>query len=136
MKLYNDHFYCFGYTEYGDVVKLTARLFGLTQYEAAKKVCSDFGIIHLGDKPIVRQKIVVEGQREKEQRVFHILSDYCSLLRRFRSEFAPKSDSEEPNTLSVESLVKLEVYEHYCDIFTSGSKEERNDFTTLCEKAN
>ena len=46
MKLYDDHFYCFGCTEYGDVVKLTARLFGLTQYEAAKKLCSDFGIIH------------------------------------------------------------------------------------------
>lgn len=38
MKLYDDHFYCFGCTEHGDVVKLTARLFGLTQYEAAKKL--------------------------------------------------------------------------------------------------
>ena len=26
MKLYDDHFYCFGCTEYGDVVKLTARV--------------------------------------------------------------------------------------------------------------
>ena len=74
MKLYDDHFYCFGCTEYGDVVKLTARLFGLTQYEAAKKLCSDFGIIHSRDKPIIRQKICVQSQREKEQRVFRIHS--------------------------------------------------------------
>lgn len=47
MKLYDDHFYCFGCTEHGNVVKLTASLFGLTQYEAAKKLCSDFGIIHI-----------------------------------------------------------------------------------------
>ena len=65
MKLYDDHFYCFGCTEYGDVVKLTARLFGLLQYEAAKKLCSDFGIIHSRDKPIIRQKICVQSQREK-----------------------------------------------------------------------
>ncbi len=59
MKLYDDHFYCFGCTEHGDVVELTARLLGLTQYEAAKKLCSDFGIIHSRDKPIIRQKICV-----------------------------------------------------------------------------
>ena len=86
MKLYDDHFYCFGCTEYGDVVKLTARLFGLTQYEAAKKLCSDFGIIHSRDKPIIRQKICVQSQREsivkaiKKQPISRLLNMICILL--------------------------------------------------------
>ncbi len=86
MKLYDDHFYCFGCTEYGDVVKLTSRLFGLTQYEAAKKLCSDFGIIHSRGKPIIRQKICVQSQREsivkaiKKQPISRLLNMICILL--------------------------------------------------------
>lgn len=134
MKLYDDHFYCFGCTEYDDVVKLTARLFGLSQYEAAKKLCSDFGIIHSRDKPIIRQKICVQSQREKEQRIFRILSDYCSLLRRFRTEYAPKSDSETLHPLFTESLTQLEMYEHFCDVFISGTTDERKDFMENCKE--
>lgn len=134
MKLYDDHFYCFGCTEYGDVVKLTARLFGLTQYEAAKKLCSDFGIIHSRDKPIIRQKICIQSQREKDQRVFRILSDYCSLLRRFRTEYAPKAYSEALHPLFTESLTQLEMYEHFCDVFISGTTDERKDFMENCKE--
>lgn len=134
MKLYDDHFYCFGCTEHGDVVNFTARLFGLSQYEAAKKLCSDFGITRSRDSPVVTPKVKVLSEREKEQIVFRVLSDYCVLLRRFRTEFAPKSDSEEPHPLFIESLTQLEKYEHFCDIFISGSRDERIDFMVNCKE--
>ena len=35
MKLYMDHFYCFGCGKHGDVIDLIAGLAGITPYEAA-----------------------------------------------------------------------------------------------------
>lgn len=134
MKLYDDHFYCFSCAEHGDVVNFTAKLFGLSQYEAAKKLCSDFGITSSRDSPVVTPKVRVLSQREKEQTVFRVLSYYCALLRRFRTDFAPKSGSEELHPLFIESLTKLEMYEHFCDIFISGTKDERNDFMENCKE--
>ena len=38
MKLNRDYFYCFGCGAIGDVIDFVARLFGLSSYEAAKKL--------------------------------------------------------------------------------------------------
>ena len=38
MKLNEDYFYCFGCGTTGDVIDFVARLFGLSSYEAAKKL--------------------------------------------------------------------------------------------------
>ena len=42
MKLNRDYFYCFGCGATGDVIDFVARLFGLSSYEAAKKLAYDF----------------------------------------------------------------------------------------------
>ena len=47
MKLNRDYFYCFGCGATGDVIDFVARLFGLSSYEAAKKLAYDFGISRL-----------------------------------------------------------------------------------------
>ena len=44
MKLNRDYFYCFGCGATGDVIDFVTRLFGLSSYEAAKKLAYDFGI--------------------------------------------------------------------------------------------
>ena len=41
MKLNEDYFYCFGCGAHGDVINLAARLFGLSSYDAAKKLAAD-----------------------------------------------------------------------------------------------
>ena len=43
MKLNRDYFYCFGCGATGDVIDFVARLFGLSSYEAVKKLAYDFG---------------------------------------------------------------------------------------------
>lgn len=128
MKLYPENYYCFGCTEHGDVISLTARLFSLTPLEAAKKLCADFGISCDTEKPYIRQHIRIEPQREKEQKAFRILSDYYRLLKKYREEYAPKSEAEQFHPLFEESLQNLELYGHYCDIFITGTPDERKDF--------
>ena len=44
MKLNEDYFYCFGCGATGDVIDFVARLFNLSNYEAAQKLADDFGI--------------------------------------------------------------------------------------------
>ena len=44
MKLNDDYYYCFGCGATGDVIDLTAQLFDLRKFEAARKLASDFGI--------------------------------------------------------------------------------------------
>ena len=130
MKLYADHYYCFGCSACGDVTAFTARLFGITQAEAAQKLASDFGIaeLHSIAKPSIKSQLAIIGERQREQEAFRVLCDYCHLLRSARTELAPKSENEQFHPLFIESLQHLEEYEFYCDIFISGSKEERTEF--------
>ena len=43
LKLYGDHFHCFGCGAHGDVVDLTAGLLGCSKAEAARRLLEDFG---------------------------------------------------------------------------------------------
>ena len=67
MKLYHDHFYCFGCGEHGDVIAFTAKLFGLSPLEAAQKLQSDFGITVSG-KPSIPAQIKMINTKEQEKR--------------------------------------------------------------------
>ena len=44
MKIYEDHFYCFGCGSTGDGTGFVAKLFNISQLEAAKKISYDFGL--------------------------------------------------------------------------------------------
>lgn len=43
MKLYGDHFHCFGCGAHGDVIDLTAGLLSCSKGEAARRLAADFG---------------------------------------------------------------------------------------------
>lgn len=45
LKLYHDHFYCFGCGEHGDVIKLTGKLLGLSPIDSARRLADDFNVI-------------------------------------------------------------------------------------------
>lgn len=129
MKIYDDHFHCFGCQVHGDVIDFVSRLFGITLKEAIEKMENDFGITeHSTPKPSIKTKLTLIGERQREQEAFRILCDYCQLLRAARTELAPKSPDEPFHPLFAESLAHLDEYEYYCDIFISGSKEERTEF--------
>lgn len=104
MKLNEDYFYCFGCGEHGDVIDLTARLFGLSSREAAKKLAYDFSLSP--DKP---PNVSRRLSRMQE------LRDYRKRLRRWKTEFAPRSPDNEPDERYVEACKKLDYVEYLMD---------------------
>lgn len=61
LKIYEDHYYCFGCGAHGDVTDFTARLFRISQYDAAVKLNDDFGL-HLTNQKTVPMKQAVSPE--------------------------------------------------------------------------
>ncbi len=125
-------FHCFGCQADGDVIDFTARLFGLSNKEAALKLAEDFSVRYNAkghDPPRrrpVKRKISEELRyRQAEQKCFRVLCDYLHLLERWEKEYAPQTPEEAWNPLFVEALQKKAHTEYLLDILLSGSMEER-----------
>lgn len=107
LKVYDDHYYCFGCGEHGDVTNFVSKLFGIPQYEAAKKLDYDFGL-HLTNQRFTDQ-IHRQVNPEKEYKCWLLqakrtLSNYLNKLYTWRHEYAPKTFTEHLHPLFVESL--------------------------------
>ena len=61
MKLNTTYYYCFGCGATGDMIQFVANLFGLSNYEAAKKIAVDFGITPDNPCPTGEVNRVVKG---------------------------------------------------------------------------
>lgn len=89
MKLNDDYYYCFGCGATGDVIDLTARLFDLGKFEAAKKLASDFGIDP--DNPPTAAALakpkhkMIRAFREDEQYCFRVIVITCIFWKAGRS---------------------------------------------------
>ena len=145
LKLDN-RFHCFGCQADGDVIDFTARLFGLSNYEAAKKLADDFSIEYdiargkTGKSKAKRKQKKPGSQgrekaqpsrkpeeiyREAEQKCFQIYSDYLHLLQSWKEEFAPQSPDEEWNPLFCEALEKETYVEYLLDTLLDGTLGDR-----------
>ena len=93
----DERFYCFGCHATGDVIDFTAKLFGLSLYEAAKKLADDFDIRPLppGQSAPILKLSVEEMERKEGQRVLGLLVDYERLLTQWKEEFAPATPDTE-----------------------------------------
>lgn len=128
MKLYHDHFHCFGCGVHGDVTDFTAQLFSLSKYEAAKKLCSNFGITQNASPQKIMPRLKAISQREKENRAINTLIEYSKMLRENAERYAPKSADEELHPLFVESLQQQSIYEYYLNVLMEASSDERAEF--------
>ena len=134
LKLYHDHFYCFGCGEHGDVIKLTGKLLGLSPIDSAKRLASDFNVlIHDDFKPKGQTRNKTSPQRivtyrERENRTYRLLADYCKYLEDCRIRYAPHTPEERPHPLFVTALCELELFRYYRDIFIYGDYNERKAF--------
>ena len=90
MKLYDDHYHCFGCQATGDVIHMTARIFGITDQEAANKLAEDFGI-RQEKKSVLAKLSRFQEQAEQERLCFRVLRDYLHLLEEWRTKFVPKT---------------------------------------------
>lgn len=128
MKLNRDYFYCFGCGTTGDVIDFVARLFGLSSYEAAKKLAYDFGIDP--DKPpaavaLKKPYPLARAFRNDEMYCQRVLCDYLHLLERWKVEYAPQLPEDNPDDRFVESCQMMEYVDHLLDVLMFAELEHR-----------
>ena len=128
MKLNKDYFYCFGCGATGDVIDFVARLFGLSSYEAAKKLAYDFGINP--DNPPVAMALkkpypLARVFRNDEMYCQRVLCDYLHLLERWKIEYAPQSPEDNLDDRFVEAGQMLEYVEYLLDVLMFAELKQR-----------
>lgn len=125
MKLYDDHFYCFGCGRHGDVVDLTAELFCIPPYDAACKLADDFGMD--ASAAVVRQPAREELKifREDQLRCQRVLSEYLRLLTGWKEWYEPTDPDAEPDDRYVEACQMIETIDYLTDLLIVGTLEQR-----------
>ena len=119
MKI-DKRYYCFGCGDTGDAIDFVAKYFGLAPKEAAMKIASDFGLNYdatnrAPPKKMAPKKTPEQILDEEQKQCFCVLSDYYHLLRKWKTEYAPKSMDEEWHPCFVEALQNISKVEYQLD---------------------
>ncbi|MBE6855031.1 MAG: DNA primase [Ruminococcus sp.] len=126
MKLYDDHYHCFGCQARGDVIDFTARLFGTSNGAAAQKLAADFGIRE--GKPSVPATLkTYKTQAENEKLCFRVLQEYLHILQNWKKKYAPQTPEDVPDPRFVEACQMLECMQYMVDLLTVTSAGERTE---------
>lgn len=133
-------FYCFGCGEKGDVIHFIEKLYGISPYEAAKKLAEDFHIpIEIGKgkskrsvkKMSLKKKSPYQLMREFEKwekYCIRTLSEYLHLLDEWKQQYAPRDFEEEWKEEFVEACKDREQISYYLDILLDGELGDRIEF--------
>ena len=137
MKLNRDYFYCFGCGATGDVIDFVARLFGLSSYEAAKKLAYDFGIDP--DKPPAAMALkkpypLARAFRNDEMYCQRVLCDYLHLLESWKVQYAPKTPEDVLDDRFVEACQMLDYVEYLADLLIAAELEQRVKIVEMLNK--
>ena len=129
MKLNEEYFYCFGCGATGDVIDFTARLYNLSPQEAAEKLAQDFGLAYDSQAPprrrYVRQKTEAQKFKEDRDHAFRVLADYYHLLRKWETDYSPKTPEENPHPRFMEAIQKKDYTGYLLDFFLEDGPEEQ-----------
>ena len=125
-------FHCFGCGADGDVIDFTARLYDLSPKEAAEKLAQDFGLAYDSQAPprrrYVRQKTEAQKLKEKREHGWRVLTDYYHLLRKWETDYSPKTPDEDPHPRFVEAIQKKDYMGYLLDTFLDSSTEARDQW--------
>lgn len=124
MKIYDDHFYCFGCQAHGDVTDLTARLLGLQNYEAACKLAQDFGV-NVDAPVIVPVHLEIRRFENDQAKCQRVLCEYLHLLERWRDEYAPDNPGIEPDDRYAEYCQMYSTIDYLTELLIVGDLEQR-----------
>ena len=133
MKLYDKNYHCFGCGAHGDVIALTAKIFGTSVLEAAKRINLDFSLGIDMDKPLSHSQITMITRRREEEieykewesNAWNVLTDYCKLLREWRSRYEPLDPEDDVDPLYVEALKNFDYSDYLFDKFVRSDRSER-----------
>lgn len=111
----DDRFYCFGCHASGDVIDFTARLFGISLKDAAKKLSEDFGI---DPRPPAQSDIpncYAEPPRDRERLCICVLRDYLRHLRIWQLRYRPEEPGDPIHPRFAEAIKALPTVNHLLD---------------------
>ena len=125
-------FHCFGCGADGDVIDFTARLYDLSPKGAAEKLAQDFGLSYDSKAPIrrnhVRQKSEAQARKENREHAWRVLADYYHLLRKWETDYSPRTPDEDPHPRFLEAVQKKEYMGYLLDTFLDSSTEEQDQW--------
>lgn len=139
MKLYDDHYHCFGCQTNGDVIAFAARLFNLRPIDAAKRLANDFGVpigyLTEQDRENFKKKISIREQLKPEEKLKKdirwatgVCMDYKAMLTKQKDALAPKT-MEEGFSDEFGKLVKdISKVDGDLDYLLTASKSELRGF--------
>ena len=129
MKLNEEYFYCFGCGATGDVIDFTARLYNLSPKEAAEKLAQDFGLAYDSQAPprrrYIRQKTEAQKFKEDRDHAFRVLADYFHLLRKWETDYTPKTPEENPHPRFMEAIQRKDYVGYLMDFFLEDGPDEQ-----------
>ena len=127
LRLYRDHFHCFGCGAHGDVLDFVSRVFDVEPAAAIERINADFALglpvgrktrlseMQRGSKHIHDNNLSRQREQGKKDRAFDAYLDALGELLRLennRGEYAPGNMTDPWHPLFVEALQKLE-YQRY-----------------------
>lgn len=136
LKLNDEYYYCFGCGATGDVIDFVARLFQISNKDAAEKIAADFGLqydCHVSYVLPKRTATAAQIQKQREQYTFGVLVRYHRQLQGWLEMYSPESPEQEIDPRYVEAIHRKDYVEYLMDTFLTGSLEER---TSLCTERN
>ena len=122
LKLNEDYFFCFGCHASGDVIDFTGRLFGISLKDAAEKLAADFGISADAKPVAVRQN----PSRLEELRCRRALTDYLHLLKKWKTQYAPKTPEDSLDDRFVESCQQYDRIAGLLEMLDEANSTQRN----------
>ena len=132
LKLNEDYFYCFGCHAHGDVTNLVARLFGISQYRAAKRLAEDFGFDPRPPTqarqpaPTFKQKL--ERQRQIQRMELFCISTldaYLDLLELWKKRYAPTAPEEPWDDRYREACQMMDTILYLRNCITAAAPEQK-----------
>lgn len=131
MKI-DQRYHCFGCGADGDSINFTAKLFDLSQKEAAEKLAADFGLSY-DEKPItpkayrkiLQRRKAVQEAKEQEEALFHLLVSYFHDLNEWEVTYSPSSPDEPLHPRFAEAITQKDHIEYLLDLLISGSDEDK-----------
>ena len=122
LKLNKDYFYCFGCHASGDVIDFTGRLFGISLKDAVTKLAADFGVSEDARQVSVRQNPF----RLDELRCRRALTAYLHLLKKWKTQYAPKTPEDSLDDRFVESCQQYDRIAGLLEMLDEASSTQRS----------
>ena len=124
----DERYYCFGCHQTGDVIDFVSQLFGLTLYQAARKLAEDFGLhpspSNAAALPVPKHE-PVETARNREGRCVSVLTACERLLKSWKECYAPSDPESDWDGRYIAACNALPQVSYLLDCLTSADAKER-----------